>query len=139
MAFYQGKQRNFSFKANTQMNITALVDVTLVTLIIYILVSPALELGIDVKLPEAKAHRMQAEEPTVISLSKDGKLFMNNLGVTEKELRAGLETISDERPGSAIVIRADTVIQYGEIIHLLDMVRETGLVNVGLVTRARRE
>ena len=72
MAFYERKQGTFGFAPNTQMNITALVDVTLVTLIIYILVSPALEHGIDVQLPQATPRKLVTLKPAVISMSTKG-------------------------------------------------------------------
>ena len=75
MAFYKSGRSRSGYTPNTQMNITALVDVTLVTLIIYILVSPALEHGIDVQLPQATPHRMVTKEPAVVSMSKKGRLF----------------------------------------------------------------
>ena len=70
MGFYESKQSSFGFRPNTQMNITALVDVTLVTLIIYILVSPALEHGIDIQLPQATPHKMTSQEPVVVSMAR---------------------------------------------------------------------
>jgi len=135
MAFYQSKLRGFGFAPNTQMNITALVDVTLVTLIIYILVSPALEHGIDVQLPQATPHRLVTKEPAVVSMSQKGKVFFNNVLVTREQLSGKLSEIAAANPDTAVVIRADTGIPYGDIIGLLDEIRSAGLVNIGLVTR----
>ncbi len=139
MAFYRSRQRNFGFTPNTQMNITALVDVTLVTLIIYILVSPALEHGIDVLLPQATPRRLITREPAVVSMSKQGKFFYNNVLVTREQLRSKLSGLSQTNPDSSVVIRADAGIPYGDIIGLLDEIRDSGLVNIGLVTRNKRD
>ena len=139
MAFYQRKQGNFGFAPNTQMNITALVDVTLVTLIIYILVSPALEHGIDVQLPEATPHKLVNVKPAVVSMSKKGHVFFNNILVSKEQLKDKLSGLAAADPETSVVIRADSGIPYGDIIQLLDNVRGAGLINIGLVTRNRRD
>jgi biopolymer transport protein ExbD len=138
MAFYQSKRSRFGFNPNTQMNITALVDVTLVTLIIYILVSPALEHGIDVQLPQATPHRMISKEPAVVSVSKKGRLFYNNVLVTREQLHDKLSGLAGTDPEISVVIRADAGIPYGDIIEILDEIRGAGLINIGLVTRNRQ-
>ena len=139
MAFYQRRNRRSGFEPNTQMNITALVDVTLVTLIIYILISPALEHGIDVQLPEATPSRMVSAEPAVVSMSKKGRLFFNNVLVSREQLKDKLSATAGTDPEASVVIRADAGIPYGDIIQLLDQIRDVGLVNIGLVTRNKRD
>ena len=139
MSFYQRKRGHFGFRPNTQMNITALVDVTLVTLIIYILISPSLEHGIDVQLPKATPYRLISDEPAVVSMSEKGMLFYNNILVTREQLTLRLAGLADADPEKAVVIRADTGIPYGDIIQILDQIRGSGLINIGLVTRNKRD
>jgi biopolymer transport protein ExbD len=136
MAFYQSKRRASGFEPNTTMNITALVDVLLVTLIIFMLVSPTLEHGIDVQLPVAKPYKLVASKPVLVSLSKQGALFLDNRQVTDAQLRAGLLEAARANPETPVVLRGDTGIQYGELIRVLDLVRGSGLTNIGLATRS---
>lgn len=135
MSFYQSKRRAFGFEPNTTMNVTALVDVLLVTLIIFMLVSPTLEHGIDVQLPVAKPHKMVAVKPVLVSVSRQGALFFDNRQVTEAQLRTRLLEASRANPETPVVLRGDTGIPYGELIRVLDLVRGSGLVNIGLATR----
>jgi biopolymer transport protein TolR len=139
MAIYQRRKSRARFEPNTQMNVTSLVDVTLVTLIIYILISPALEHGIDVQLPEATPSRMVSAEPAVVSMSKKGRLFFNNILVSREQLKDRLSATAGKDPEASVVIRADAGIPYGDIIQLLDQIRDVGLVNIGLVTRNKRD
>ena len=136
MAFYQSKRRS-GIEPNTNMNITALVDVLLVTMIIFMLVSPTLEHGIDVQLPVAKPYKMVANKPVVISLSKPGGIFYNNTQVTEAQLRTKLAEVASANPDTPVVLRGDTSIPYGDLIRVLDLVRGIGLVNIGLATRSQ--
>jgi biopolymer transport protein ExbD len=135
VSFYRSKRRRFSFEPNTQMNVTALVDVLLVTLIIFMLVSPTLEHGIDVQLPVAKPRKMASEKPLVVSLSKRGAIFLGTAQVTEGQLRAKLLDVAHGNPETAVVLRGDAGIPYGDLIRVLDLVRGAGLINIGLATR----
>jgi biopolymer transport protein ExbD len=136
MAFYQSKRRAFGFEPNTTMNVTALVDVLLVTLIIFMLVSPTLEHGIDVQLPVAKPYKMTANQPVLVSLSRQGALFFNTQPVTDAQLRTRLQEAARANPDTPVVLRGDTGIPYGELIRVLDLVRGSGLTNIGLATRS---
>lgn len=136
MAFYQSKRRAHGFEPNTNMNITALVDVLLVTLIIFMLVSPSLEHGIDVQLPVARPQKLVATKPLVVSLSKEGKLFHDSQPVSEAQLRERLAAAARANPDTPVVLRGDAGIPYGNLIRVLDLVRATGLVNIGLATRS---
>jgi biopolymer transport protein ExbD len=135
MAFYQSKRRAFGFEPNTTMNVTALVDVLLVTLIIFMLVSPTLEHGIDVQLPAAKPYKMVANKPVLVSIAKPGTLFFNNQQVTEAQLRSRRAEAARANPETPVVLRGDTGIGYGDLIRVLDLVRGSGLTNIGLATR----
>ena len=136
MAFYQSKRRGFGFEPNTNMNITALVDVLLVTLIIFMLVSPTLEHGIDVQLPVAQPRKLAVEKPVVVSLSKRGAIYLNSAPVTEAQLRTKLLEAARGNPETAVVLRGDAGIPYGDLIRVLDLVRGSGLTNIGLATRS---
>jgi biopolymer transport protein ExbD len=137
VAFYQNKRRAFGFEPNTTMNITALVDVLLVTLIIFMLVSPTLEHGIDVQLPVAQPQKLATvTQPVVVSLSKQGTLFHDNRPVTEAQLRTRLAEAARANPDTPVILRGDAGIPYGDLIRVLDLVRSAGLVNIGLATRS---
>jgi biopolymer transport protein ExbD len=136
MAFYQSKRRAFGFEPNTTMNVTALVDVLLVTLIIFMLVSPTLEHGIDVQLPVAKPYKMTATQPVLVSLSKQGALYYNTQHVTDAQLRTRLLETARANPETPVVLRGDAGIPYGELIRVLDLIRGSGLTNIGLATRS---
>ena len=136
MAFYQSKRRSFGFEPNTTMNVTALVDVLLVTLIIFMLVSPTLEHGIDVQLPVAKPYKMVAAKPVLVSLSKPGALYLNNQQVSEAQLQTRLQEAARASAETPVVLRGDAGLPYGELIRVLDLVRGSGLTNIGLATRS---
>ncbi len=119
----------------SQINITNLVDVTMVTLIIYMIIAPMVEHGIDVKLPRSSPRKMAAEATATVSLSRKGGLYLNNVRVTRDELRSRLSTMAETKPDLPLVIRADDDLPYRDIIDVMDMAKTSGLTNLGLATR----
>jgi biopolymer transport protein ExbD len=122
----------------SQINVTNLVDVTITTLIIYMLIAPIMEHGIDVRLPQSSPLTMHAPDPVTISVSRKGVIFINNTQVTREQLRGRLKDIARFRSDQAVVIRGDDDIPYKEIVGILDMAKTSGLVNLGLATRVAR-
>ncbi len=119
----------------SQINITNLVDVTMVTLIIYMIIAPMVEHGIDVKLPYSSPMKMAASTTATVSLSRKGGLYLNNVRVTRNQLRDRLKTMAATKPDLPLVIRADDDLPYRDIIDIMDMARTGGLTNLGLATR----
>ena len=108
------------------------------TLIIFMLIAPIMEHGIDVKLPKASPQKTSFEKPLTVSMSPKGVIYMNNVLVTKSQLKERLEALVAMRPDLPVVIRAEDSLPYGEIIAVLDIVKGSGAVNLGLATRVER-
>jgi biopolymer transport protein TolR len=121
--------------AISQINVTSLVDVTLVTLIIFMLIAPIIEHGIDVRLPKASPQKISHEKPVTVSMSQKGIIYMNNVVVTRTQLEERLSAMVSSRPNLPVIIRAEDKLPYGEIISIIDIVKKSGVVNLGLATR----
>ncbi len=118
-----------------ELNITNLVDVMLVLLIVFIIVAPMIEQGIDVRLPVASDRKMESKSmPVVISVSKKGELFLNNVKVNLKKLEKRLEVMVEHDPDLPVILRADKNVTYGSVIKIMDRVRNAGVNNVGMAT-----
>ncbi len=111
------------------INVTPLVDVVLVLLIIFMVVTPLLSSGVDVTLPKAKTTTQTQDngQHLVISVRDDGVVFVDTRTVS-------LETIVDEvnaeyrkDPNRAVLIKADSTLHYGEVRAVMDKLAEGGL------------
>jgi biopolymer transport protein ExbD len=120
----------------SEVNVLNLVDVMLVLLIIFILVAPIMEHGIDVRLPTSTPSKIKSsEESLTVSLAPPGKIYLNDQRVTLDELRERLTGIALSNPETPLTLRADAKIRYEEVIKVLDGIRNSGLTRIGIATR----
>ena len=132
------KSRLYSYAPISQINITSLVDVTMVLLIVFILITPIMLHGINVQLPQASSGRMNVSKDAVtVSISRYGNLYLDNARVTYESLRKRLKIIVESTQNTCVIIKADKFVNYGEVVKVLDIVRKSGVSRVGLPTRVR--
>jgi biopolymer transport protein TolR len=121
-------------KVSAEINVTPLVDVVLVLLIIFMVVTAAVEPGISVELP--KIGRPDAAvaklDPVTVSIDKDGKLWLERRGVLATELQQALREVHAAMPGRKVVLKADRTVEYGKVRALFKEVRDLGFPGVSL-------
>jgi len=118
------------------INVTPLVDVMLVLLIIFMIAAPMLHQGIEVALPRAEAKNLplKVEDPIVLSIDRDGRIYIREALVPEAELVDRLKPQVATRPGDTVFLKGDRDVPYGKVIDVLDVLRRGGIQNVGMVT-----
>src|SRR5215467_7668915 len=90
------------------INVTPMVDVMLVLLIIFMVTAPLLTVGVPVDLPKTKAEAMQdPDEPLVVSIDKEGKIFLQEAELSLDQLGPRVAAISNNNPEAKIMIRGD--------------------------------
>jgi len=122
------------------INVTPLVDVMLVLLIIFMITAPMLHQGVDVALPKAEAEAlpMAVEDPLVLSINRDGILYIKDDPVHPTKIVERLEPLLKTRSDDAVFLKADTELPYGDVMAVLDLLNRGGIVRVGLVTEPTR-
>ena len=120
----------------SDINVTPLVDVMLVILIIFMLVTPLLQKGVDVALPQA--HNVAAvpddeKRAIVLALRRNGDLYLGNAPLDRGRLAERLRQRSQETPGLLLQIRADRDVPFGEVKKLVLIAREVGFDGAALV------
>lgn len=119
-----------------QINVTPLVDVMLVLLVIFMVTAPILQQGVAVDLPRAELGPLEGKEiPLVVSLTRDGELYLNEQKLTRVQLVAELGGVAAESADESVYIRADESLPYGEVVSVMAAIREAGIRNVGMVTQ----
>ncbi|RJQ54829.1 MAG: protein TolR [Nitrospiraceae bacterium] len=116
--------------ALSEINVTPFVDVMLVLLIIFMVTAPLLQQGIDVNLPQAKGKEMSPAERVIITVKKDGKLYMDKSAVTLETLRSALSKIQNRE----VFLKADKDVPYGLVVAVMGELREIGIEKLGMVT-----
>ena len=121
------------------INVTPLVDVMLVLLIIFMVTAPLLVTGVPVNLPETRAKGLdQDDKPTVVSIDRDGGLYIDETQISDADLPDRLAEIVSANAGKAeppqIFLRADTGLDYGRVMRVMGELNRSGLNKVALVS-----
>jgi biopolymer transport protein ExbD len=128
-------------KYKSEPNVVPLCDVLLVLLIIFMIVTPMIRSGPgDVRIPSALNTTDMPENPEVVMyIQKDGTLWLNNEKVTLEQLQSKLEEAFLTAQDKRLYLRADQDLEYGRIVDLIDIVRESGVEIVGIITQKKAE
>ena len=126
-------------RAVSEINVTPFVDVMLVLLIIFMVSAPLMHQGMDVALPETTTQPLQVkDDPLILTVQKDGKVFLARKEVPLAELVKRLEAIFDARGSKEIFLRADKDSAYGVVVKAMAAAREAGATKLGVVTEPER-
>ncbi len=118
------------------INVTPLVDVMLVLLIIFMVTAPMMTQGLEVNLPETTTKSLrQQEEPLMISINKDGNIFLGKIKVDLSLLRQQLERLPDEKKKEPVYLRADQAVSYGMVVQTMAEIKRAGFEKLGMITR----
>ena len=128
-----------SFEVKNEINVTPLVDVCLVLLIIFMVVTPMLQSGVDVQLPETGKPERIAESARELKLAirADGSVFIGQNWVTQDKLQATLTAIYNQNPEKQVTLKADRRLKYKDVRKVMQIVNEAGFSGVGLITHRK--
>ena len=119
----------------SDINVTPFVDVMLVLLIIFMVTAPLIQQGIEIELPKTQAEGLKSDsEPLVVTVKKDGVLFLQRKKVEMTDLGAKLKSIFQSRGDSEVFLRADAQAAYGTVAKALAILRHAGATKIGMVT-----
>ena len=126
-------------RAMAEINVTPFVDVMLVLLIVFMVTAPLLTVGVPVDLPKTRAPALgQDREPLSVSVTKDGKIYLQKQLVPQDELVPKLQAISNNGYDQRIFVRGDTSANYGQVMIVMGMLSAAGFTHIGLVTDVQR-
>ena len=118
----------------SDINVTPLVDVVLVLLIIFMVITPLLQRGKPVQLPRAKmvSELKHGGDPILVSVTGDGRVFIDKREVSKKELADALTQEMAAAPGSPVIVKGDRTIDYKTVREVILEISKTRVVGVSL-------
>ena len=119
----------------SQINVTPMVDVMLVLLVVFMITAPLLTVGVPIDLPKTAASRIVGQdEPLVVSLASDGKIYLQDVELAIDELIPRLVAITENRREARIFLRGDRAIAYGQVMIVMGAMNQAGFNKVALLT-----
>jgi biopolymer transport protein TolR len=120
----------------SQINVTPLVDVMLVLLVIFMVTAPIIQQGVQVNLPQAKTSAIPGtEEYLIVTVAKNGKVYLNDNAMTLAELGEKLRAIKKLQADKQVYLRADQDVRYGTVMSAIAEIKQAGIERLGMVTR----
>lgn len=133
--------RNEGAKINSNINVTPMVDVILVLLIIFMVVTPMLVHGVPVDLAKTTnpIAMSDANKPDalIVSVMRDGRVFLGNESVTSEALTQKVRDTVVNRLDKTVYVRADARARYGVLVNTVDDLRSAGVDQLGLLTEQK--
>ncbi len=133
--------RDEGSKVNSNINVTPMVDVMLVLLIIFMVITPMLQNKVQIDM--AKVNNAVSmpdadkDDAIVVAITRDGGVFLGQDKVATDQLGAKVRDKLSDKPGKTIFIRADARAQYRAVEDAIDAVRTAGVEDVGLLTQKK--
>ena len=118
-----------------EINITPLVDVVLVLLVIFMITAPVLQSGIEVAVPKTRTVREITEQRVVVTIDREGGIFVGDNPVNIHELGQRLHQSNVEPSKQVIYLRADERVTFGIFASVMDAVKQAGITNISIVTQ----
>ncbi len=123
-------------KAYDDINVTPMVDLYLVLLLIFIIMTTAGVQGTKVDLPKgSKAPAIGGPKSKAITVNNEGKVFLDTVPVTLAELETKLNEHKSRNPDFPVVVRGDRATQYQLVMDVLDVIGRVGITKIGLATQ----
>src|SRR6476620_7185862 len=125
---------------NSEINVTPLVDVCLVLLIIFMVVTPMLQKGVPINLPvtEEPERTPDTEKQLQISVKGEGGVYLGPTAVRKEQVDSELKQIHDRTTDREIAVKGDKPGKYGAVLDVLKSSREVGFNNVGLIAQPKK-
>ena len=134
-------KRDEGKKVNSNINVTPMVDVMLVLLIIFMVITPMLNNKVNVDLPVATAAVVMddanKEDAVTVAVTRDGKIFLGGDQTTADDMGAKISAKLENKTSKEVFLRADNRALYGKVMDAVDGIRAAGVSQLGLLTEKK--
>ena len=130
-------------KAIVDINVTPMVDVMLVLLIIFMVITPMLSKGVSVDMVRTRNHiameEADREDALVVAVTRDGNVFLGRTKIEASELGAQAKEVLTNRLDKTVYVKSDQRARYERVVEVVNILRSAGCDQVGLITEKLEE
>jgi biopolymer transport protein ExbD/biopolymer transport protein TolR len=127
----------------SDINVTPMVDVMLVLLIIFMVITPMLSKGVSVDLVKTRnpiaMDEADQEDAVLVAVTRDGRVFLGQKGIEPEELGPEVSNVISNRIDKTVFVKCDQRARYERFVEIVDIIRAAGCDQVGLLTEKIRE
>ena len=127
---------------NANINVTPLIDVLLVLLIIFMVVTPMLQHGVSVDLAKVNSPEQMPdadkEDALLVSVTRDGQVYFGSDQISVDNLTNKVKDRLANKPDKRVYVKADMRARFGGVVQVVDAVRAAGVDDLGLLTEQRK-
>jgi biopolymer transport protein TolR len=135
-------KRNEGAKISSEINVTPMVDVMLVLLIIFMVVTPMLQKGVSVDMAQVNSptpmEDADKEDALLVSITRDGLVYFGTDQITPDNLTSKVKDRLTNKPDKRVYVKADMRTRFGGVVQVVDSVRAAGVDDLGLLTDQRK-
>ena len=136
-------KRDEGKKVNSNINVTPMVDVMLVLLIIFMVITPMLNNKVNVELPKADAAKVMEnankEDAVIVAVTNNGDTYLGGDKVSIDDLGTKISAKLENKTDKEVYLRADIRANYGKVMDAVDGIRAAGVSQLGLLTEKREQ
>jgi len=119
----------------SEINVTPFVDVMLVLLVIFMVTAPMMTAGLDVDLPETRSANLEVDESKLlIVIDRNQKVYLGDTEIPAERLEDTIKANERIKTEKEVYIKADESLPYGTVVKLMGILREAGVIKIGMVT-----
>jgi len=136
-------KREEGSKVTSDINVTPMVDVMLVLLIIFMVVTPMLQKGVSVDMAKVNnptpMDDADKEDALLVSITRDGKVYFGSDQITIDALTTKVKDRLANNPNKRVYVKSDMRARYGHVVEVVDAVRAAGVDDLGLLTDQKKQ
>ncbi len=118
-----------------EINVTPFVDVMLVLLVIFMITAPLMKHGMEVQLPEESIAPIKSKPVPTVTVKSNKRMFWDEEEIDSlQRLTERAKTYHAENEKGEVYLRADKMLDYGFVMHVLATIKRAGVLNIGMVT-----
>jgi len=131
--------RHLGLDVQAEINVTSLVDVAFTLLIIFMITAPIIQGGIEIEVPRAPSAPLQASEGIVITIDREGRLYLDDTPVTLEEFDAAVVQVIRRRDSQTVYVKGDTNVSYGVVLRVIGKLKEAEIEAVSLIAEPEEQ